>query len=83
MYHKIGIIFATLLLAVATLAKAQNNSTLSYIVQYNHHISDGKNAPYWFVKNTLSAIGQYYIQDTDHWQGEPYNVVQRLHLLFA
>ena len=34
MYHKIGIIFATLLLAVATLAKAQNNSTLSYIVQY-------------------------------------------------
>ena len=49
MYRKIGIIFVTMLIAIGTPLKAQENNTLSYIVQYNHHFSDGNNAPYWFT----------------------------------
>ena len=49
MFRKIGIILATLLLTIGTPSKAQNESTLSYVIQYNNHFTDGKNAPYWFT----------------------------------
>lgn len=49
MFRKIGIILATLLLTTGTPSKAQNESTLSYVIQYNNHFTDGKNAPYWFT----------------------------------
>lgn len=49
MYRKIAIILATLLLTIGTPSKAQNESTLSYVIQYNNHFTDGKNAPYWFT----------------------------------
>lgn len=49
MLRNFFITVVALLSACTPLAKAQDNNTFSYIIQYNSKFTDGKNAPYWFT----------------------------------
>lgn len=49
MYRNIRITLTILLLTLGLTAKAQEENTFSYIIQYNTHFTDGENAPYWFT----------------------------------